>query len=187
MVPAVPARRLRAAALAGASFTLGLLGHRQAGGHSLTTGALVFAAGFCVLSGLAYSRRRLSGPAVAAILLGNQVVVHVGLALGAGSAHAGHASSAASAGSGLLPSGGMILAHLVATTLTAAAIVLVEASYLACVALLTWFLRAVRLVPRGVLAVRRLSCPTAYRAPLWHSRPVGSVPGRGPPRLVPVV
>src|SRR5512135_3209087 len=131
MAQAVSARRIRAAVLAGASLLLGLIGHYQAGGHSLTATAMLLATGFCVLSALAYSRRRLSGPAVAGLLLGNQLVLHVGLTLGAtgaaasGSSHPGHV---AADHAGLVPSVGMILAHLVATVLTAVTIVVVEAS-----------------------------------------------------------
>jgi hypothetical protein len=170
--------------LAGASFFLGLAGHQQSADHSITTAAIVLAAGFSVLSGLAYSRSRLSGPAVAAVLLGNQIVLHVGLTLGSAATSASDASHGGHGVSGLVPSPLMILAHLVATILTAVVIVVVEASYLACVALLAWFNRLIRLAPHTPPALRRAVCIAAFRHPLWHSRPPGAVPGRGPPALV---
>lgn len=180
MVGTASARQVRAAVLATASFTLGLAGHQHGGGESGSVEPLVLAAVYCVLAGLAYSRRRLSGPAVAAILLTNQAVLHVGLTLGATweGAHSGHGST------GLVPGFWMIVSHLAATALTAVAIVVVEGSYLLCIALLSWISRAVRLVPAPPHAPRRVGCGTAYRHPHWHSRHPGSVPGRGPPRSV---
>jgi hypothetical protein len=180
MARTASARQVRAAVLSAASFTLGLAGHQHGGGGSASTEALALAAAYCVLAGLAYSRRRLSGPAVTAILLTNQVVLHVGLTLGATSegAHSGHGST------GLVPGVWMILSHLTATALTAVAIVVVEGSYLVCIALLNWISRAVRLVPAAPRAPRRVACGTAYRHPHWRSHHPGSVPGRGPPRSV---
>lgn len=177
MAPAATARQVRAAVLAAASFALGLAGHQHGGGESVSVEALALAAAYCVLAGLAYSRRRLSGPAVAAILLTNQVVLHVGLTLGATSegAHAGHGPT------GLVPGVWMIVSHLAATALTAVAIVVVEGSYLLCIALLSWISRAVRLAPAPPSAPRRAGFGTAYRHPHWRSHHPGSVPGRGPP------
>src|SRR5512142_3448617 len=128
MARTASARQVRAAVLAAASFALGLAGHQHGGGGSVSVEALALAAAYCVLSGLAYSRRRLSGPAVAAILLTNQVVLHVGLTFGATSegAHAGHGGPNPT---GLAPSSWMIVSHLTATALTAVAIVVVEGSY----------------------------------------------------------
>lgn len=178
MARTASARQLRAAVLAAASFALGLTGHQQAGnGHAIPTETLIFAAAYCVLAGLAYSRRRLSGPAVGLVLLGNQVVLHVALTLGAGTgaAHAGHLA-------GLVPSPLMILSHIVATVLTAATIVVVEGSYLVCTALLNRLGRIFRLAPVLVVASQRARCGTGYRHLLWRSRHPGCVPGRGPPR-----
>lgn len=181
---AASARQLRAAVLAAASFALGLAGHQRGGGHAVATGTLLFAAAYCVLAGLAYSRRRLSGPAVGAILLGNQVVLHVGLTLGAGSTagstagpHTGHVE-------GLVPGPWMILSHLVATALTAATIVVVEGSYLVCTALLNRIGRAFRLFPNLVVVPLRARCGMAYCHLFWRSRHPGCVPGRGPPSPV---
>jgi hypothetical protein len=182
MARTTSARQSRAVVLASASFALGLAGHQQAGGHHLSPESLAFAAAYCLLASLAYSRRHLSGPAVAAILFTNQVVVHVGLTLGASGSgpHAGHGVD------GLVPGPWMIVAHLAATVLTAATIVVVEASYLVCTSLLNRIGRAGLLSPTPPRGPRSVRCGTAYRTAFWHSRHPGSVPGRGPPLLAAV-
>jgi hypothetical protein len=196
MPGAVQARHVRALALASASFGLGLAGHVQAGGHSGSSGALAFGAAFCALTAWSYAWRRLSGPAVAALLLANQLVMHAALALSpstadrgpaaAGSCHdapaaAGRAAEHATAS--LLPSGWMLCAHVVASVLAAVVIVAVEAVWLGVVALAAWIARVARVafaappLPLPFRAVVRAATPS------WTSRPVGARPGRGPPHL----
>lgn len=199
MLDAAPTRPARAVAMASASFGLGTAGHVLAGGHATSPAGLLVAGGFCALAGAGYSRRRRSGPATTALLLANQLVLHVGLAwsssaaamgpLGDPSCHeraplgavpGGHLHAAAMP---VLPDGWMLLAHLLATLLTVAILVVVEASYLACVALVQWLLRLVLIALRQPLIRYPSSCPPAYRLPTWRSRPIVTRSGRGPPAL----
>lgn len=200
----VSPRQARAVALASASFGLGVLGHLEAGGHAGSPLELALAAGYCALSGWSYSRRRLSGLGVSGVLLGNQVVLHLSLAIGSSrglptgivtvtdcaDGHGGlgrslvtasHAT-ASHAGMGLIPSGWMILAHLVATLLTVGVLVAVEGLCLGLTLLGLWLARVFRVAMGPPLLLRRPPGIIAVGLPPWRSRHVGARPGRGPPR-----
>lgn len=198
----VTTRHARALALALASFGLGLAGHLEAGGHATSGVGLAFAAGWCALSGWSYSRSRLSGGQVGGVLLANQVVMHLALAIGSASAMTsvvnadcsqadGVMTMAPIAGTGspaaamqMLPSGWMLLAHLLATVFAAGAIVLVEAVCLGLVTLARRFDRIVAVAGRPPLLLRRRPLPPiTARLRGWGGRHPGARPGRGPPAL----
>lgn len=203
-MPAVTPRQVRAWTLASASFGLGLAGHLEAGGHATSPAAIALAAGWCALSGWSYSRRRLSGPRIGLVLLGNQVIMHLTLAIGSsmsmtavstatdcGGAHSGNEPSvvttgnegrdAATSSMELLPSGWMLVAHLLATALAAGAIVAVEVLVLGLTALAHWLDRVTRVATRDPLLIAPQAGMTTGRLPSWTSRPIGARPGRGPP------
>jgi hypothetical protein len=196
-------------ALASASFGLGVLGHLEAGGHAGSPLELALAAGYCALSGLSYSKRQLSGLGVTGVLLGNQVILHLALAIGssrgsvtgivtvtdcadghgglsrslvtASHATADHAT-AGHAEMGLIPSGWMVLAHLVATLLTVGVLVVVEGLCLGLTLLGHWLARVLRVALGPPLLLRRPQGTVAVGIPPWRSRHVGAHLGRGPPR-----
>lgn len=200
-------RHVRPVALASASFGLGLVGHLEAGGHATSPLAMVFAAGFCALSGWSYSRRRLSAPGLVAVLLANQVIMHLSLAIGSGmgtpgtvsadddclTGHTRQSVSVATVGTGphdaaatamhLIPDGWMILAHLVATLLTAGVLLAVQTLCLGLSVLAGWLARAVRVAFRAPLLLARGGGTVWAALPSWTSRSIGARPGRGPPLL----
>jgi hypothetical protein len=200
-VPGVTSRQARALTLATASFGLGLAGHLEAGGHAGSGVGLAFGAGWCALSGWSYSRGRLSGGRVGGVLLANQVVLHLALAIGSASAmtpvmstdcgHDGAMTMDAVAGTGspaaamqMLPSGWMLLAHLLSTLLAAGAILAVQAACLGLVALGRRFDRVTAVADRPPLLLRRPPrAPIAARPRCWAGRHPGARPGRGPPTL----
>lgn len=203
MPAAATTRQVRAVALAVASFGLGVGGHLQAGGHATAPVAFALAAGFCALSGWSYSRRRLSAAGLVTVLLGNQVIIHLTLTLGAPmhslraastgdcvsmSGMAGGPTpaapvdtSAATMAMPLVPDRWMILAHLVATVLTAGVLLAVQTLCTGLAAVSRWLARVLR-----VALGTPLPFPATVRAgwaylPTWTSRAVGCRPGRGPP------
>jgi hypothetical protein len=198
---------MRALALATASFGLGLAGHLEAGGHATSRTGLAFAAGWCALSGWSYSRSRLSGGRVGGVLLANQVVLHLALAMGSASSltsivntDCGHAggtmtmSMDAAAGTGspaaamqMLPLGWMLLAHLLATVFAAGAILAVQAVCLGLGTLAHRFDRVVAAATRQPLLLRRPpGVPIMVGLRGWTGRHPGVRPGRGPPALLPI-
>lgn len=208
-MPSVATRHLRAVTLAFASFAIGLGGHLQAGGHATSVPATAFAAGWCAVSGWSYSRRRLSGPGVAAVLLINQIVIHLALAIGSAmdmatvsaECHGGYSGyqqavtmTTEIAGPGadtdhgdaamamsVLPDGWMILAHVLATLVTVAAIVAVEALCAGLAALANWLTRMLRPTACAPLVLTPPSTQVVVTLLAWTSRPTGARPGRGPP------
>lgn len=201
-MPGVTSRQARALTLATASFGLGLAAHLEAGGHAGSGVGLAFGAGWCALSGWSYSRGRLSGGRVGGVLLANQVVLHLALAMGSASAmtpvmsaDCGHGDGVmtmdAVAGTGspaaamqMLPSGWMLLAHLLSTVFAAGAILAVQAACLGLVALGRRFDRVAAVADRPPLLLLRLSrAPIATRLRRWAGRHPGARPGRGPPAL----
>ena len=203
-MPGVTSRQARALTLATASFGLGLAGHLEAGGHATPGAGLAFAAGWCALSGWSYSRNRLSGGRVGGVLLANQVVLHLALAIGSASAmrpvmngDCGHGGDGAMtmdvvAGTGasaapmaMMPSGWMLLAHLLSTVLAAGAILAVQAVCLGLVTLGHRFDRVVAVATRPPLLLRRRRpcAPVMTRLRGWTDRHPGARPGRGPPAL----
>jgi hypothetical protein len=201
-VPAVTTRHARALTLATASFGLGLTGHLEAGGHATSWAGLGFAAGWCALSGWSYSRTRLSGRRAGGVLLANQVVMHLALAISSASAMTSAISTDCGQTAGVMtmdpvvrmnspaaamqmvPSGWMLLAHLLATVLAAGAIVLVQAVCLGLVTLAHRFDRVVAVATRPPLLLRRRPCmPVMVRLRGWIDRHPGARPGRGPPAL----
>lgn len=201
-MPGVTSRQARALTLATASFGLGLAGHLEAGGHAGSGAGLAFAAGWCALSGWSYSRNRLSGGRVGGVLLANQVVLHLALAIGSASAmtpvmsaDCGHGDGAMTmdtvAGPGspaatmsMIPSGWMLLAHLLSTVLAAGAILAVQAACLGLVTLGRRFDRVVAVADRRpLLLLRPRLAPITVRARRWAGRHPGARPGRGPPPL----
>jgi hypothetical protein len=184
---AVRTRHVRAAAVAGTSFGLGLVGHLAGGGHTGSTGSLLFGAAFCALSGWSCSWRRLPAVAVAGVLLANQTVMHVAMFLGTSSAGQAMGPDCAMADGSdtmtIIPSGWMLAAHLVASVLAAALIVTTEAVWLGLSALARWIARVVRTVLLALPTPSRRSGTVRAAVPHWTTRAVGARPGRGPPLL----
>ncbi|MFC4603431.1 hypothetical protein [Rhodococcus kronopolitis] len=170
-------RRVRGTAVGGVTVAVAVAAHGIAGGGLPSGSTLVLLAGFAaVLVGVsaAIPVLRSGRPALVAVLAAGQVGAH--LTLGVGGHHSGVSDSA-------VPSLGMVVAHVLAIGVCAAAIAAAE-----------------RIGPRTEAALRAVvaaifaAIPVAERARTW--RPVVDVhpivsalcraatPRRGPPVLV---
>lgn len=185
-------------ALSGASVVAtGILAHNSGDGHLPGADALIMMALLAVAIGCAGGGllSRAQWATVSLLLVAGQLATHFLLALTGGAGHAGHPTADLHAGHhagavpvlstepaevhGLMPDTAMLMCHLVATVLSAALIVGLEAAVTALFTRVVGVLVANFRVPasRPAWAVR----PAPYRDPAQRLLVLGTTGTRGPP------
>ncbi|WP_286961444.1 MULTISPECIES: hypothetical protein [Arsenicicoccus] len=188
-------RLLRAGTLAVVMISLAALAHVLGGGALPGGGVLTVLLGLVLVTCLIASGRRLGAPSIGAILGGGQLALHEAFALlgttGADAASLGHVvgsghhavlvTHAGQAGSGHHLSLSMVLAHVLATVVTAAVLARGERALWL---LAGWLAPVIRLLLERPAHWPRPAAITVAVPRLRSAELVLAAPRRGPPLVV---